>query len=269
MAESTRTRDVAQRVERAGAVGHAFAVLLLAGAVVVSLRGDLGLVPVLVVAILGTAVGVGALLLPRRWNAPAMVVALVMGLFVLVRVDRALTFPWTAGLLLGLTLGLDVLWRRQQPSGPRPATGVLLRMVQDDGPDDVETTDPSVDDVRRAVTALDGRRRTGVSVFRGVSRLDVGGDAAGPVVVYRCADVSTPRPAWAALTTGAVGDDGAEVELRVVGLEAYLPAASVANLPAAMAALEELLLPGGRATDLAWDSDRTVDDLRAPFERWT
>ena len=71
------------------------------------------------------------------------------------------------------------------------------------------------------------------------------------------------------LTTGAVGDDGAEVELRVVGLEAYLPAASVTHLPAAMAALEELLLPGGRATDLAWDSDRTVDDLRAPFQRWT
>jgi hypothetical protein len=272
MAESTRTSDVAQRVSRPGVVSYVVALLLVAGAVWLSLDRGAGAAAVAVVAVLGTGLGLGVMLLPRRWNLPALVVAAIVGSGVLVRVEQPLPPTWIAALLLGVALGVQLLWTRQQQATgptrpPSPRTATALRSVRDDGPDEVETVDPEPGQVRADVEALDGRSRTGVSVFRGSARLDVGGDAGGTLVVHQCDDTTTrKRPVWWVLAVAEDPWSGPEVDVRVARLDVHLPSGGTTSLAPAVRALDAFLASGGRAPDLPWRTGRDTDDLRAVFD---
>ena len=277
MTQSTRTRNATERVRPPGPGGYLVAGLAIAGGTALALSRGGASTAVVLVAVLGTVAATGVMVLYRRWTLPVLLLVTVAGSGVLVRVDRALVPAWVGGVVLGLALGLELVWRRQQrrwgPSrstAPRTAGLPGLRTVRDDGRDEVETVDPAPPEVRADVEALDGRTRTGVSVFRGTARLDIGGGAAGPVVVYHCDDTTTKKlPLWSVLTSGRGLPGEPAVDLLVAGLESHLPGDGTTDLPAALAALEVFLLTGGRAAGSPWRTGRDVDDLRGMFEGWS
>ena len=104
-------------------------------------------------------------------------------------------------------------------------------------------------------------------MFRGGARLDVGGDAAGALAVYQCDDVEAAGLVpWSVVSSADAPWSVAEVEVRLVGVDAHLPAGSLTTLGPALAALDTFLVSGERAEGLPWRSGSDVDDLRAVFE---
>ncbi len=279
MTSSLRSR-ADERVLPIGPVGLALFGALGVGGVLLGIRHGASPAAIVAAGSLALAVGFGLVQLPVRYVGPLWLLAVLAGIVAPRWTGQPLAFPWVGLLFTGQALGIrlrqsrqerrraraglppTVRLRRAPPSGPD-----TLRVVRDDGPDHVETAEVPPDDVRAAVRALDGRTRTGVSVLRGDARLDVGGDASGVMAVYQCDDVAARGlPAWFVVTSADDPSSSVEVDLRVVGVDAHLPAGGLTTLGPALAALDTFLATNGRAPGLPWRTGRDVDDLRAIFE---
>ena len=104
----------------------------------------------------------------------------------------------------GRRLGALFAARSRRPGGrvstpEPPRTGAVL-LTWTDGDDEHRLEAPGADRVAAAVRALDGDRRSVVSILRGEARLDVGGDARGAMMVYESDDHADHRTTWHHLT---------------------------------------------------------------------
>lgn len=267
MATETRT-PLDDRVARTGLPLVVALGLVAAGLTALGVHRGAGPLGVVVVVVVAVALGAAVAALRGGWSLLTFVASTVGGMSVLRWTTPALAPAWLALLLLGVLVGTRRRWTRQQAARPPAVPATVLRTVHDEGPAEVEVAGPTEADVRRCVEALDGRTRTGVSVVRGVTRLDVGGDAAGTVVVFQCDDTTVRLPLWSVVTAGRAGADAA-VDVRVAGIDAHLPGDRTTGLGPALVALEEFVTSGRRAPDLPWRTAADVEDLRAVFERWS
>lgn len=262
-----------------GAVGLVVVGVLGVAGVLLAWRHGAGATAIVVAVVLATAAGLGIVQLPPRWVGPVWLLTLVAGIVAPRWTGQPVAYPWVAFLFVGGATGQQLRHHRQErrraraglpPTSRRraPVPGpAQLRVVRDDGADQVETVDAPAADVREILHALDGRTRTAFSVLRGTARLDVGGDASGAMVVYQCDDVvAEGLPAWSVVTSADDPWSSAEVDLRLVGVDAHLPAGGLTTLEPASAALDAFLATSGRAPGLPWRTGPDVDDLRAIFE---
>lgn len=151
---------------------------------------------------------------------------------------------------------------RVSPADRRPVAAE--RMVRDIGAEDEMTPSLSEKETRAAIDVLDGKERTTVSLYRGTARLDVAGDAHGPMMVYQCDDTTARRPEWSHLTSPRVsGAD--DVVVQVNRIEGYFPAWMTTSIEPARMAVSEFVRSGQRAAGLNWRTDPEVTDLR-PFD---
>ena len=259
----TRTR-FGQGVGRPHASWWVLAVLALVGGTAIARQSDAPVLLLVATGLVGFLLALAAVWTPRP-QAAASVVGLG-GMLLLGQQESQGLYVWPGAVGLGATVTAQVLWRRQQARRPPGAATARLRSVHDDGRERVELVSPTAAEVRLVVEALDGRTRTGVSVFRGAARLDLGGDAAGLLLVAQCDDTTARRPVWSVLTSGPDAWRRDEVTLLVARVEGHLPYGSLTPLAPALAALDAFLTTGGRAPDLPWRTDGDVDDLRSVFD---
>ena len=214
----------------------------------------------------GTAVG----FLPARVRAGGYVVGLLAGALVLSLLGPGtwsyLTWLFTffVGVLLALTLR-PRLDRREAPARVPDRDAVVVQWLEGDRTE--ELTDPGRDRVLGAVRALDGDRRTAVSLLRGRRRLDVFGDALRAVMVLQCDDHTDHRVPWHHVVGDEPGAPNGEVdvEVTVAGWPGRFRPGQVTTVDAALAAAGHFLATGGRAPDLPWHADADVVDLRGPW----
>ena len=188
---------------RFGAVEVAVVGLCLGLGIVVPLFREVPPLTVGVTVAVGLVIGAALGILTGAARGVAVLVGLLGG----VAVGQALGVPdawnlsWSLALLAGLVVG-SVLFaaRSRRPGGrpaspePPPAGSVLLTWT--DGDDEHRLEAPGADRVAAAVRALDGDRRSVVSILRGEARLDVGGDARGAMMVYESDDHTDHRTTW-------------------------------------------------------------------------
>ncbi|SDU80281.1 hypothetical protein SAMN04488544_0152 [Microlunatus sagamiharensis] len=262
---ATRTR-VGRVVRRPGVLGYLGALVVLGGGAALGTRAGAGVGLLAAVALGGLVLAFVALLLPRL-SGSAMALVGIGGLILLANAgDGRGVFVWPGAVGLGATLATEVLWRRQEARRPPGADTARLRTFHDEAGELVERADPPAAETGRLVERLDGRSRTGVSVLRPPARLDVGGDARGPLLVALCEDTTVKRPVWSVVASEAAHPPDAEVSVRVAGIDAFLPTRSTTTLGPALAALEAFLLTGRPAEGVPWRADTEAEDLRAVFD---
>lgn len=246
----------------------------LMGAAAPVFTGGVDLVTVALVVV-GLLTPTVTLLLPW-WSRPLALFG-VVGLLV-VRADwgtdRGLAYAACAATSLGL--GVAIAWwfveRRgfqdrarsgegAPPTGLDPTggadVGVLARWRDDRF--EYEASDPRPEVVLDAVRALDGGSRSIVTVYRGRGRMDVGGDAAGDMVVQQAdrrrrwtAGFQVTGPSWRAPTSA---EEAAEVRTRWVrfgGAELEFPEDLLTTIGPARTAISTWLDEGVRDASLTW-----------------
>ena len=183
MARSLRSR-ADDRVQPFGPVGLAVVGALAVVGVVLAVRHGAGPLPIAVAAALAVGAGAGLVQLPAPWVGPLWLLVLVAGMTTPWWTGLQVAYPCVTFLFVGQALGLRLRHHRQERRRARAglppsargrgdaaaARRSGLRLVRDDGDDRVETVDVSTAEVRAALEALDGRTRTGLSVFRGGAR---------------------------------------------------------------------------------------------------
>lgn len=225
----------------------------------------LGLDPALTVAVLalGVVAGVATGPLVGGRKLAAFFALLATGVVVLGSLDRTESGgSWIAGMVLGAVLGTVLTGRAERGRRRGPTTAVRVRW--DHGPETVEPDTPSTADLLDAVRALDGRGRTVVSIARGHARLDIGGDAGGPLLVLYCADVGARLPRWQALSSGPHEQSGGEVAVRIAGTDGRVPASATTTLGRALEAVEHVAAGGTPAPAHELRGGMQVADLRPP-----
>ena len=143
--------------------------------------------------------------------------------------------------------------RSRRPGGrpaspePPPAGSVLLTWTDGDSEHRLEA--PGADRVAAAVRALDGDRRSAVSILRGEAHLDVGGDARGAMIVYESDDHTDHRTTWHHLTTPFDGDAGEdEVAVTIAGWPGRFRGRQTTTLDPALRAIEHFRRLGAART---------------------
>ena len=220
----TRTR-FGQGVGRPHASWWVLAVLALVGGTAIARQSDAPVRLLVATGLVGVVLAVAAVVTPRPEAATSLVG--LAGLLLLGQQQSQGLYVWPGAVGLGATVTAQVLWRRQQDRRPPDAATALLRVVHDDDRERVELVSPTAAEVRTVVEALDGRARTAVSVFRGHARLDLGGDAAGLLLVAQCDDTTARPPVWSVLTSGPDAWRRDEVSVRVARLDGHLPYGSL------------------------------------------
>ena len=242
------------------------------GLVLPLLRGADATVAVLF--LLGVLLGAAVCFLPSRARGPAWFVGALAGVALALQLveGRWGLLAWIFGYLLGTIGGSDlrhVLRNRsrtpEQDRQEQEAAAATVRLTWDDGAEECQLLDPDRDTALDAVRALDGERRTTVSIFRGARRLDVAGDARGALMVYQSDDRTDPRTPWHHLIDPASPDPEAEVVVAVGRRPGHFRRSQTAALDAALQAVEHFLATGHRSPDLAWHGGRDVVDMRAPL----
>ncbi len=199
-------------------------VLLVVTGVVLPVHDHVPAGRVGLVVLVGVALGLPVAALGSRGRFVAFFALLFVGAAVWSQVDQRLLPTWFLALVFGALVGADLPFSRvpPEPGGGR-ATTKPTRLVWDrEGGEETSALDsalpmPSADSFRvlDAVRALNGRDRTFVSVFRGSGRLDVGGDAAGAMVVFQSED----RRTWHQVRTPVAASG--EVTVKVGGMEGH------------------------------------------------
>ena len=203
----------------------------LAGGLGIVLPIAIGISPglVLPLAVGSFAVGlVGVMLLPAAFQLPFIALFLLAGSGGASQEDAyavpaVITFA-SLGAIIGSNLRRARIRRRRieaaqgaPPAGLDPTTDVDMGRLAlwDDFEYQYERVDYDADFAVSLVRELDGHARSGVTFFHGKAQLDVGGDAAGDMVVLGLREREATR--WQAL----VDADAAQR-----GPEAYTPASS-------------------------------------------
>lgn len=220
---------------------------------------------VAVAAVVGVLLGVGLGLLNPRAGLPLSLVAFIGSVAVLRRIEPLLVLVAPTALLLGLTLAVSVLYRRQQrdrPPAPGPPGPGHVHARWDDGDEDVATDDVGAETALDVVRRLDGRTRTVVTLRRPPARLDVAGAAAGPMMTYYCADTTARRPRWRHLGTTTGPDD--EVTVRIAPTDGHLRRHQTTTLGPALGAVTAFLTDGRADPALTWSDDDPGGELRPP-----
>ena len=244
--------------------------LCLGVGVVLPLTRGVGVAAVLGTTVLGAVLAGGAANLPGRLRAPGVLAVLVVGALAgsLLDVSESWFLTWVMAVFLGVVVGADLAyWVRQRTvtrtgtrarpvPDPPPRALRGLRVMWDEGDDDCESADPDDEQVLECVHALDGRTRTFVSVFRDRARLDVGGDAAGAMVVF-CSD---DRRHWHQVRTPASPASDVMVG-RQLG---HYPTRETTDLASALTAVTTWLRDGTRDPGLAWHAATRHDDVVRP-----
>lgn len=218
------------------------------------------------VIVLALVLGFGSALLPTVAREILMWVLGLGGALAWGVVEPLLAVSWLVLFPCGLALGGHI--RAIRSGVPKPGSIPVVpasdRMVCNPGEDADEEVviEPSLAAVFAAIDALDGIDRTVISLFRGPARLDLAGDAAGPMMVYHCADQAARRPEWSHLTTPGAPDT--EVALQLADAVGHFRVWQTTTVEAARRAAEEFLRSGGRAAGLTWHTDAGVVDLRPP-----
>ncbi len=206
------------------------------------------------VIVLALVAGFGAVLLPAVAREILMWVLGLGGALAWGLLEPMLGLSWLVLFPCGFAMGGHVrAVRAGAPTlGGKAAVPVSDRMVCNpgEGEDEAVVTEPSQAAVLAAIDALDGVERTVISLFRGPARLDLAGDAAGPMMVYHCADQAAARPEWSHLTTPGAPDT--EVALQLGDALGHFRVWQTTTVEAAHRAAEEFLRTGGRAAGLAW-----------------
>lgn len=219
-----------------------------------------------------TVVGVGvagtAGFLFRQLRLAVTLVVLVGGAGVgsLLGLEDTWFVTWVFSVFLGALAGADLeyWWRhRTMPVGRSSGSSAgdghgRLHLVRDEGHEDQAVSDPDDTVVLAAVRALNGIDRTFVSVFRGRARLDVCGDASGPLVVF-CSD---DRRLWHQLRTPEGSED--ETVVRIGRVRGHYPLYETSTLDAALTAVTTWLTDGTRDSRLTWHSDQPGDEVVRP-----
>lgn len=213
------------------------------------------------VIVLGFGLGLGSVWLPAVPRQVALWVIGLGGALAWGVLDAPLALSWLVLFPCGVAVG-GHLRSFRTVSEPSPPATDANRMEHDRGGETIVTTSPSAEAARTAIERLDGEHRTMISLFRGQARLDVGGDAAGVIMVYHSDDPAAARPEWSHLITPGAPDT--EVEVRLADDLGHFRTWQTTTLEPARAAVAEFLRTGRRADGLDWRTDREVADLRPP-----
>lgn len=264
----TRYPAELSRVPRrgAGAAAALFAAVMVVLSAVAVARGA-DVVAVVVVALVAVLVVPATIVLPvPRLRVPLAVVAGLATYFALAGSGAANVFLLGAA-VSGLATGWGVLsvlerrrwWERRlrlaegaPPAGldPRGGKDVGLLAWWADVDHEYEVVDPTPEVVLAALRELDGRERSIVSVYRGTGRLDVGGNASGPVVVQQSDD----RGHWFQVVDGVERPDGHEaIGVVVAGAVLGVLRSRTTDRETAERALRTWLADGVRDPALTWE----------------
>lgn len=271
----TRYRRLGYRYRRLGAGDLVWGTLLLLLTVALAVW-MFGSDPGTVLTIVAVCVLVPPLTIVVPWMVRAVVIA-VADIAALSWANagghsgRGYALSWFIATISGLGLLLALAhrrWRRQRraraegaaPTDLDPSNGkdVGVFATWRDDAYDYEAAQPGLEVVLGAVRALNGRDRTVVSVFHGRGRLDVGGDAAGRLVVLQSDD----RRAWHMVEDPAEPEGKAPIV--VAGVFTHYPRRRMVPLVAAERAVSTWLLRGERDPDLEWWSDTAWDEAFRP-----
>lgn len=228
------------------------------------LRAELA---VLVIA-LALVLGFGTVLLPTVAREILMWVLGLGGALAWGLLEPMLALSWLVLFPCGFALGGHFRAVRSGATTPKSSDPAVLasdRMVCNPGEDEDEVvlTEPSPAAVAAALDALDGDHRIVISLFRGPARLDLAGNAAGPMMVYYCADHAAERPEWSHLITPGAPDT--EVALQLPdGVIGHFRFWHTTTVGAAQRAAAEFLDSGRQTPGLSWRTDADVADLRPP-----
>ncbi len=226
------------------------------------LRPDL----TVLVIVLALAMGSSTVLLPAVVREILMWVLGLGGALAWGLLEPMLGLSWLVLFPCGFALGGHV--RAVRAGAPTPG-GKAAAPASDavvcnpgEGEDEVVLSEPSPAAVAAAIDALDGTERTVISLFRGSARLDLAGSAAGPMMVYHCADHAAARPEWSHLTTPEASDT--EVAIQLADVVGHFRFWQTTTVEPAKRAAAEFLDSGSRSPGLSWRTDADVADLRPP-----
>ncbi len=215
---------------------------------------------VIAVGVVAFVFGVAVTYVPERFRMPVYFVVLIVGAVVAGTNDRRVSEVWLGLVIAGIMVGLAVryLMESRRPGRPVAAAPCGLRMAWDQDGEQRDNPAPGESEVLAAVRALNGRDRTFVSVFRDGARFDVGGDAAGAMVVFSSDD----RRHWHQLRSP--GAPATEVDVTVGGMDGHYPQREVTDLSSALAAVTTWVRTGTRDQALPWFAETRRDEVVRP-----
>lgn len=244
-------------------------VLLVVFGVLLPLHQHVSAGRVGLVVLVGVVFGLAVAALRSRGRFVAFFGLLFVGAAVWSQVDQRLLPTWFLALVFGALVGADLPYSRLEPA-PRQGRATTkqprTRLLggRDGGEEDsaldsgLPMPAAEVSRVLEAVRALNGRDRTVVSVFRGAGRFDVGGDAAGAMVVFQSED----RRRWHQVRTP--GAASGEVTVTVGGMEGHYPGRETTDLQAAVVAATTWLRDGSRDPRLSWFTQTRREEVVRP-----
>ena len=252
--------------------------LFLVGSVVVPVIGGDDLLGTLGIVVAGVI-----LPLPLFWTSSRAVYVAWMGVLLATGIAFVGAVPntdnpeitWVTATASGFIIVLSRRARREEaarlasaqgaPAGPRATNSrdVGVRAVWNSGEFDYEAQDPDLTLATAVLDALDGRRRTTLTVFHGRGRLDISGESAGRLLVSALRLESRgerdyfyagrPDPALDGSATGSVAS--CEFLLARSTDPITVPEYMTVDRAVACQALDHWLRTGQRDPDLRWHRD--------------